>query len=88
MNEKTEGETRLDRTSLPLSYVCENCDRTSGDVGISSDIHPSINAATCCHVHMCSPVDLLLLMRQQHDKDYSLWSKFEVAHKHSQTLLK
>ena len=51
---------------------------------------PSANARSQTQqlVIMCSAVDLLLLMRQQHDEDYSLWSKFEVAHKHSQTLLK
>ena len=51
---------------------------------------PSANARSQTQqlVIMCSAVDLLLLMRQQHDDDYSLWSQFVVAHKQSQNLLK
>ena len=51
---------------------------------------PSANARSQTQqlVIMCSAVDLLLLMRQQHDDDYSLWSQLVVAHKQSQNLLK
>ena len=36
-------------------------------------------------VIMCSAVDLLLLMRQQHDDDYSLWSQLVVAQSRAKT---
>ena len=60
------------------------------EVGSGCKGVPSANARSQTQqlVIMCSAVDLLLLMRQQHDDDYSLWSQLVVAHKQSQNLLK
>ena len=70
--------------------VCKRWSWKRSRIWVYGCNNPSANARSQTQqlVIMCSAVDLLLLMRQQHDDDYSLWSQLVVAHKQGQNLLK